>query len=98
MLYFNNIGHHIDAAAEGAEALRLLEAGTYAVILSDYAKGILSDELVARVSELAPGDPMLLAAEGAHALTNDQLALERAKRGLDAPLPVQYARWVGRQR
>jgi peptide/nickel transport system permease protein len=49
-------------------------------------------------AQLAPGDPLQLDPEGATAQANAQQALDAFKHrhGLDQPLPVQYARWVGR--
>ncbi len=43
---------------------------------------------------LAPGDPALLLV--GPAATSEQLAAQRQAMGLDRPLPVQYAAWVGR--
>lgn len=48
------------------------------------------------VMHLAPGDPLLLTVDGTHSLSNEQLAIARARRGLDAPVPLQYARWLKR--
>jgi ABC-type dipeptide/oligopeptide/nickel transport system permease component len=46
---------------------------------------------------LLPGDPALLILGGdAAQATPEQLARVRARLGLDRPLPVQYARWMGR--
>lgn len=47
------------------------------------------------VAQLAPGDPFQLERETA-GLSADALAQQRAAAGLDAPLPVQFARWVSR--
>ncbi len=49
-------------------------------------------------AQLAPGDPLQLDPEGVGAQSNAQQALEAFKHrhGLDQPLPVQYARWVGK--
>lgn len=43
---------------------------------------------------LAPGDPALLLV--GPSATAEQLAAQRVALGLDQPLPVQYAAWVGR--
>ena len=43
---------------------------------------------------LAPGDPALLLV--GPSATQEQLAAQRVAMGLDRPLPVQYAAWVGR--
>jgi peptide/nickel transport system permease protein len=43
---------------------------------------------------LAPGDPALLLV--GPSATEEQLAAQRVAMGLDRPLPVQYAAWVGR--
>jgi|APLak6261678615_1056124.scaffolds.fasta_scaffold06240_2 peptide/nickel transport system permease protein len=47
------------------------------------------------VAQLAPGDPFSLETESA-GLTADALARQRANAGLDAPIPLQFARWVSR--
>lgn len=47
------------------------------------------------VAHLAPGDPLRLDEETVGASAAD-LARRRAEQGLDAPLPVQYARWLSR--
>ncbi len=47
------------------------------------------------IAHLAPGDPLQLDDERVGASAADRARL-RAERGLDAPLPVQYARWVAR--
>jgi peptide/nickel transport system permease protein len=47
------------------------------------------------VAHLAPGDPLQLDQETVGPSQAD-LARVRAEKGLDAPLPVQYARWLGR--
>jgi peptide/nickel transport system permease protein len=47
------------------------------------------------VAQLAPGDPFSLETESA-GLTADALAQQRANAGLDAPIPLQFARWVSR--
>jgi peptide/nickel transport system permease protein len=49
--------------------------------------------LVFAVLHLAPGDPSALFAESEGAGA-DAAAAARARLGLDAPLPVQYARWL----
>ena len=46
------------------------------------------------VSHLAPGDPLQLDPENANAVAAGNAA--RANAGLDEPLPLQYARWLGR--
>ncbi|MEW5741797.1 MAG: ABC transporter permease [Myxococcota bacterium] len=47
------------------------------------------------VAHLAPGDPLQLDEENLGAARADVAKL-RAARGLDAPLPVQYVRWLSR--
>lgn len=47
------------------------------------------------VAQLAPGDPFQLDLETTGA-SADAIAQQRAKEGLDAPLPVQFGRWVSR--
>ena len=63
---------------------RLLQAIPLLFLISLIAFGIL---------HLAPGDPATLLYE--IDLTPDQLAQIRAAWGLDEPLPVQYAKWLG---
>lgn len=50
------------------------------------------------VAQLAPGDPLQLDPESASAAAahGQAVAQFRAKHGLDQPLPVQYARWLGK--
>jgi peptide/nickel transport system permease protein len=50
------------------------------------------------VMQLAPGDPLALGADALEAGAGGKEAREaqRAARGLDRPLVVQYARWVGK--
>jgi hypothetical protein len=47
------------------------------------------------VAQLAPGDPFLLERE-AGGIDATALALQREQHGLDAPLPVQFGRWLWR--
>jgi len=47
------------------------------------------------VAQLAPGDPFLLDHDTA-GLDADALARARAQHGLDSPLPLQFARWLGK--
>jgi peptide/nickel transport system permease protein len=47
------------------------------------------------VAHLAPGDPFELAHEGS-ALTEEGLAVQRQRAGLNAPLAVQFGRWARR--
>lgn len=47
------------------------------------------------VAHLAPGDPLQFDEETVGASAAD-LAKRRAEKGLDAPLPAQYARWLSR--
>lgn len=47
------------------------------------------------VAHLAPGDPFQLELENAGP-TQVAIEAQRAQRGLDAPIPVQFARWLGR--
>lgn len=49
--------------------------------------------VVFALAHAAPGDPVLLAV--GPSASADEIARARADRGLDAPLPVQYARWLG---
>ena len=44
---------------------------------------------------LAPGDPITLMVGGAQDLTPENYAELRRAYGLDQPLPVQYADWLG---
>jgi peptide/nickel transport system permease protein len=46
------------------------------------------------VAHLAPGDPLQLDPENASAVAAGNVA--RVSAGLDEPLPLQYARWLGR--
>jgi len=47
---------------------------------------------------LAPGDPVMgqMDPNALSNLTPERLAMERARLGLDKPLPVQYVMWLGR--
>lgn len=47
------------------------------------------------VAQLAPGDPFQLDLETVGA-SQDAVAQQRAQQGLDAPLPLQFARWLSR--
>ncbi|MFZ5445632.1 MAG: ABC transporter permease [Myxococcota bacterium] len=47
------------------------------------------------VAQLAPGDPFQLELEGG-APDATAVARQRAASGLDAPIPLQFARWLGR--
>jgi peptide/nickel transport system permease protein len=47
------------------------------------------------VIRLAPGDPVHLLAAGAADLTTEDLNALRRSYGLDQPIPVQYASWMG---
>jgi len=49
-------------------------------------------------AQLAPGDPLQLDPEGASAQVDAHQALDafRQRHGLDQPMVVQYARWVGK--
>lgn len=49
--------------------------------------------VVFALAHAAPGDPVLLAV--GPSATAEEIERARADRGLDAPVPVQYARWVG---
>jgi PAS domain S-box-containing protein len=56
VLYFTNIGHHIDVAADGAEALSLLEGETYDAIISDLRMpGMGGETLLQRLRERGGG-------------------------------------------
>jgi peptide/nickel transport system permease protein len=46
--------------------------------------------------QLAPGDVVLAALGDAGGLTPEQVRAKREELGLDRPLPIQYAEWVGR--
>lgn len=50
------------------------------------------------VMQLAPGDPLALRSDApeARGQTREALEAQRRAHGLDAPIPLQYARWVGR--
>jgi peptide/nickel transport system permease protein len=45
---------------------------------------------------LAPGDPATLRAGNSRGVTPESIAALRAEYGLDRPLPIQYADWLGR--
>jgi peptide/nickel transport system permease protein len=47
------------------------------------------------MAHLAPGDPLQLDQETVGA-SQDAVRRQRAEKGLDAPLPVQYGRWLSR--
>ena len=56
---------------------------------------LLLTVLVFAVSRLAPGDPLVsYYGERAEKLLPEERAAAQARLGLDAPLPVQYARWL----
>ena len=50
--------------------------------------------LVFFLLRLAPGDPVQMMLEGAN-VSQQVLEAERARLGLDQPLPVQFFRWLG---
>lgn len=54
---------------------------------------LLASVLIFAIIQLAPGDParMMLGTDA----TPDQVAAERARLGLDRPVPVRYAIWLG---
>lgn len=53
---------------------------------------VLISAIVFALIHSAPGGPMLLVQPG---ITAEQAALMRTALGLDAPIPLQYARWLG---
>src|SRR5512141_1465445 len=56
--------------------------------------GVLT--LVFAVLSAAPGDPARLAAGSGHRISPAAAHAFRAAWGLDQPVPVRFARWVGR--
>ena len=55
------LGHRVDEAASGAQALRLLRAGTYDALISDYLMpGMTGLDLAGDARRIAPGLPVLL--------------------------------------
>lgn len=53
--------------------------------------------LVFLLMRVLPGDAaVMLSGAGAGAVSEQELAGVRAKMGLDRPLPVQFAEWVGK--
>ena len=48
------------------------------------------------VAHLAPGDPFSLDPEGGSLASAEAIAGQRRQAGLDAPVPVQFGRWLGR--
>ncbi len=63
MLYdlLSDEGYGVDAAADGADALEYLKAGTYDLIVTDRAMpGMRGDELAKHVKEQVPGKPVIM--------------------------------------
>ncbi|HYG60461.1 MAG TPA: ABC transporter permease [Symbiobacteriaceae bacterium] len=48
------------------------------------------------ITELAPGDPVLLYMDRASNPTREDIEAKRHELGLDKPMPVRYVQWVGR--
>jgi ABC-type dipeptide/oligopeptide/nickel transport system permease component len=56
---------------------------------------LLISIFVFSIMHLLPGDPVMLMMQGEYATTPEQVAILRAQLGLDAPLHIQYLRFLG---
>jgi two-component system NtrC family sensor kinase len=84
MRFLERLGHRVDAAAEGGEALRLLEQADYDVILSDLRMpGLGGEELFTRLREQGRGMERRLIF-----VTGDTASAQAARVTSEADVPV----------
>lgn len=70
------LGHHVDEATEGGEALRLLETATYDLILSDvYMAEMDGMEMLVRIQQRGLKIPVVVISGGAYATKEEVLKM-----------------------